>query len=57
MEGVAKKVADGRVLELVRAYLDQEVLESMVRWGPETGTPQGAVLSPLLSNIYLDPLA
>lgn len=56
MEAVAKKVADGRVLELVRAYLDQEVLELMQKWTPETGTPQGAVLSPLLSNIYLDPL-
>jgi RNA-directed DNA polymerase len=50
------KVADGRVLELIGKYLEQRVLESMREWQPEAGTPQGAVISPLLSNIYLDPL-
>jgi RNA-directed DNA polymerase len=53
---VREKVADGRVLELVAAYLDQRVLEDGRHWEPETGTPQGAVVSPLLANIYLDPL-
>jgi RNA-directed DNA polymerase len=53
---VEEKVADGRVLELLRKYLEQKVLEQMREWQPETGTPQGAVISPLLSNIYLDPL-
>lgn len=56
MNRVAEHVADGKVLELVRRYLSQEVMESAKRWTPERGTPQGAVLSPLLSNIYLDPL-
>lgn len=51
-----EKVADGRVLELIRKYLRQGVLEEMREWRPEAGTPQGAVISPLLSNIYLDPL-
>jgi RNA-directed DNA polymerase len=53
---IEEKVADGRVLELVRKYLGQGVLENMRYWQPASGTPQGAVISPLLSNIYLDPL-
>jgi RNA-directed DNA polymerase len=53
---VAGKVADGRVLALVEAFLGQSVLEDTRDWVPEQGTPQGAVISPLLSNIYLDPL-
>jgi RNA-directed DNA polymerase len=53
---VAEKVADSRVLELVEAMLQQEVMEGLAHWTPEAGTPQGAVISPLLSNIYLDPL-
>jgi len=53
---VAGKVADGRILALVEAFLGQSVLEDTQEWVPEHGTPQGAVISPLLSNIYLDPL-
>src|SRR5271166_2674430 len=53
---VAGKVADGRILALVAALLGQSVLEDTQEWVPEQGTPQGAVISPLLSNIYLDPL-
>lgn len=53
---IEAKVSDGRVLDLVRAFLDQEVMVGMEHWTPEEGTPQGAVISPLLSNIYLDPL-
>ncbi len=50
------KVSDGRILKLLEAFLTQGVLEEMNLWTPEAGTPQGAVVSPLLSNIYLDAL-
>lgn len=57
MARVAERIADSRVLTLIRSYLDQEVMEELVRYEPsERGTPQGAVISPLLANIYLDPL-
>jgi RNA-directed DNA polymerase len=56
MAGVGKKIADSRVLSLIEAFLKQQILEGAERWTPEGGTPQGAVLSPLLANIYLDPL-
>jgi len=53
---VEYKVSDSRVLELIRKFLSQGVLEEGKTWKPEAGTPQGGVISPLLSNIYLDPL-
>ena len=56
MELISRKVSDSRVLKVVEAYLNQSVMDSIKCWQPEQGTPQGAVLSPLLSNIYLDPL-
>jgi len=56
LEQVRVKVADGKVLDLLDMYLGQEVMENAKHWAPEGGTPQGAVISPLLSNIYLDPL-
>jgi RNA-directed DNA polymerase len=56
MTRVSQKVSDGRVLSLIRLFLKQGVLDDLREWTPEEGTPQGACLSPLLSNIYLDPL-
>jgi RNA-directed DNA polymerase len=56
MAEVAKKISDGAVLDLIEAYLKQGVLEQMKLWRPEEGTPQGAVISPLLANIYLHPV-
>ena len=54
---VEERIADGRVLALLRSYLDQGVLEELTLHEPtERGTPQGAVISPLLANLYLDPL-
>jgi RNA-directed DNA polymerase len=57
MAAVGEHVADGAVLELIQRFLKQGVLESGKGWSPtDQGTPQGGVLSPLLANIYLNPL-
>ena len=56
MERVEERLSDGRVLELLRSWLAQDILHGMERWQPTAGTPQGAVISPLLANIYLHPL-
>jgi RNA-directed DNA polymerase len=53
---VREKVSDSRVLRLLTMFLDQGVLDGLKEWTPEKGTPQGAVISPLLANIYLNPL-
>ena len=54
---VTERVADGRVLALVESFLRAGVLEAAEGWQPtERGTPQGGVISPLLANLYLNPL-
>ena len=44
------------MLDLIRGWLKADILKGLERWTPTAGTPQGAVISPLLANIYLDPL-
>lgn len=56
LEMVQQKISDRRVLGLVKQFLDQGILEELRTWTPETGVPQGAVLSPVLANAYLNPL-
>ena len=56
MELVGKHIADGRVQGMIEGFLKAGVMEGMESWEPEEGTPQGGVISPLLANIYLDPL-
>ncbi len=56
MERISYKIADGRVLKLLEAFLTQKVMDGLEAWTPTSGSPQGAVISPLLSNAYLDPL-
>ena len=56
MARVEERVSDGRVLDLIRSWLQADSLQGLDRWTPVKGSPQGAVISPLLANIYLDPL-
>ena len=56
VDKVAREIADGKVLSLIESYLKQGVMQGMSEWTPEKGTPQGAVISPLLGNIYLNDL-
>lgn len=56
MTRLKEKIVDSRVLSLIELFLKANIHEGMNRWTPESGAPQGAVLSPLLSNVYLDPL-
>jgi RNA-directed DNA polymerase len=56
MMRLQEKIADGSVLSLIDSFLQANILDDLKEWTPTAGAPQGAVLSPLLSNIYLDPL-
>jgi RNA-directed DNA polymerase len=56
MKLVERRISDGRVLALIEQFLKQDVLHGLARWTPATGTPQGAVISPLLANVYLHEL-
>ncbi|MBX9679702.1 MAG: group II intron reverse transcriptase/maturase [Gemmataceae bacterium] len=56
MARLRERIADGRVLGLIESYLKAGIMDGLEEWEPEAGAPQGAVLSPLLSNIYLNPL-
>lgn len=56
MARIREKVSDSRILRLLEMFLEQGVMDGLREWTPEKGTPQGAVLSPLLANIYLNPL-
>lgn len=51
---MARKIADRRVLKLIRQWLEAKVMEDGREETKLSGTPQGGVISPLLSNIYLD---
>lgn len=56
MDRIADKISDGRILELVESFLKQDIVDGDDTLESNKGTPQGGVISPLLANIYLDPL-
>jgi RNA-directed DNA polymerase len=57
MERVGELISDGGLLALLEKYLKAGVMDGLKGWEPtEQGTPQGAVISPLLANLYLNPL-
>ena len=51
-----KHVADNSVIELVEKFLKADILDGLEHWTPTSGAPQGAIISPLLSNLYLNEL-
>jgi RNA-directed DNA polymerase len=53
LEDLQARISDGRVLALIEAYLQADIIDGLQHWTPTRGTPQGAVLSPLLANLYL----
>ena len=56
MSRLAQRITDKRALKLIRAYLQGGILEDGLTTRPTEGTPQGAPLSPFLSNVVLDEL-
>ena len=56
MQRVEERISDGPVLELIANFLTQDIMHEGQSWTPVGGTPQGAVISPLLANLYLHPL-
>ena len=55
-ERIEARISDGRLLALLADWLHQDIVKELERWTPTAGTPQGAVISPLLANIYPHPL-
>ena len=55
-ERIEARISDGPLLALLAAWLRQDIVRGLERWTPTGGTPQGAVISPLLANLYLHPL-
>lgn len=53
---LASHISDGRLLALLDGWIEQDVVQELKSWTPTSGTPQGAVISPLLANLYLHDL-
>jgi len=53
---VGNRIGDGHVMALIQGFLKQDIMENLKLWTPVSGSPQGAVISPLLANAYLHEL-
>ena len=53
---VGSRIGDGRVMALIQGFLKQDIMDNLKQWTPTSGSPQGAVMSPLLANAYLHEL-
>jgi group II intron reverse transcriptase/maturase len=56
MKLVARRISDGQILHVIRQWLDCGYVEEGHHRQSKRGTPQGGVISPLLANIYLNPV-
>ncbi len=54
LKGVKQRISDGSLLKLIRKFLTAGVMKDGTYEETEIGSPQGGVISPLLTNIYLD---
>lgn len=53
---VGSRIGDGHVMGLIQGFLKQDIMDNLTRWTPLAGSPQGAVISPILANVYLHEL-
>lgn len=51
-ERIEERISDGRLLKVLAGWLSQDIVKGLERWTATGGTPQGAVISPLLANLY-----
>ncbi len=56
VQELRKYVADNSAIALVTKFLQAEIMDGLETWTPTSGAPQGAIISPLLSNLYLNEL-
>jgi len=56
MKLISRRISDGQILHVIRQWLDCGYMEDGQHHQSKRGTPQGGVISPLLANIYLNPL-